>query len=65
MGEGKESIMNALFVQDVANQFNNYLLLGYFVMWLMGVIYVSTLFVRQRNLKADIRLMQQILQDDE
>ncbi len=57
--------MNALFVQDVANQFNNYLLLGYFVMWLMGVIYVSTLFVRQRNLKADIRLMQQILQDDE
>ena len=57
--------MDAMLLQDVANQFNNYLMLGYFAMWLMGVIYVITLVVRQNNLKKDIQLMQQILQDDE
>ncbi len=57
--------MNALLLQDVANQFNNYLLLGYFGIWLMGVIYVATLAIRQHNLKKDIQLMQQILEDDE
>ena len=57
--------MNALLLQDVADQFNNYLLLGYFAMWLMGAIYVTSLFVRQNNLKKDIQLMQQILADDE
>lgn len=57
--------MNAMLLQDVANQFNNYLMLGYFAMWLMGVIYVISLVVRQNNLKKDIQLMQQILQDDE
>jgi len=57
--------MNAMLLQDVANQFNNYLMLGYFAMWLMGVIYVASLVVRQNNLKKDIQLMQQILQDDE
>lgn len=57
--------MNAMLLQDVANQFNNYLMLGYVAMWLMGVIYVISLMVRQNNLKKDIQLMQQILQDDE
>lgn len=57
--------MNAMLLQDVANQFNNYLMLGYFAMWLMGVIYTISLVVRQNNLKKDIQLMQQILQDDE
>lgn len=57
--------MNAMLLQDVVDQFNNYLMLGYFAMWLMGVIYVISLVVRQNNLKKDIQLMQQILQDDE
>lgn len=50
---------------DIANQFNGYLMLGYFVMWLIVMGYIVTLVVRQRNLKQDLQLMQQILQDHE
>ncbi len=50
---------------DVANQFNNYLMLGYFVMWLIAIVYIVSLAVRQRNLKQDLQLMQQILRDEE
>lgn len=50
---------------DVANQFNGYLMLGYFVMWLIVMVYITTLVVRQRNLKQDLQLMQRILQDHE
>lgn len=47
------------------NQFNNYLLLGYAVMWLIGMIYIASLAVRQRNLRRDLELMEQILQEDD
>ena len=47
------------------NQFNNYLVLGYVVMLLIGLVYVVSLAARQRNLQQDIRLLQQILQEDE
>ena len=47
------------------NQFNNYLFLGYAAMWLIGMIYVASLAVRQRNLRRDLDLMEQILQEDE
>lgn len=50
---------------DIANQFNGYLMLGYFVMWLIVMVYIVTLIVRQRNLKQDLQLMQQILQEHE
>ena len=50
---------------DVANQFNGYLLLGYFVMWFIVMVYIITLVMRQRNLKQDLQLMQQILQEHE
>jgi len=52
-------------VSDIANQFNGYLMLGYFVMWLIVMVYIVTLVVRQRNLKQDLQLMQQILQEYE
>jgi CcmD family protein len=52
-------------VSDIANQFNSYLLLGYFIMWFVVMIYIVTLVVRQRNLKKDLQLMQQILQENE
>ncbi|MFN2137377.1 MAG: CcmD family protein [Candidatus Promineifilaceae bacterium] len=45
------------------NQFNNYLFLGYAVMWLIGLIYVASLAMRQRNLRRDLDLMEDILQD--
>ena len=48
-----------------ANQFNNYLLLGYAVMWLIGIIYIASLAVRQRNLRRDLDLMEQILQEED
>jgi hypothetical protein len=50
---------------DVANRFNNYLVLGYFAMWVVAMVYIATLAIRQRNLKQDLQLMQQILQEDE
>lgn len=62
------SILIGILLQsstDVANQFNGYLILGYVAMWIIGSAYVVSLLTRQRNLQQDIRLMQQLLQDDE
>ena len=47
------------------NQFNNYLLLGYAAKWLIGMIYIASLAVRQRNLRRDLDLMEEILQEDD
>ena len=58
------SVLLTILLQDVANQFNSYLVLGYFVMWLAAMTYVVSLYVRQRNLKQDIDLMKRILQED-
>jgi hypothetical protein len=60
-------ILTILLQSDVsnANLFNNYLMLGYGVMWLIGMVYVASQIMRQRNIQKDIQLMQQILQEDE
>lgn len=50
---------------DDPNRFNDFLLLGYAVMWLIGLAYVISLATRQRNLRQDIHLLHQILQEDE
>lgn len=47
------------------NQFNNFLILGYSVMWFIAMIYVASLIIRQRNVQQDLQLMQKILQEDE
>lgn len=47
------------------NVFNSYLILGYIVMWIIAMIYIVSLFVRQRNLRQDIELMEHLLQDVE
>jgi hypothetical protein len=47
------------------NQFNDFLLLGYVAMWLIGIIYVLSLSARQRNLRKDIQLMRRLLQEEE
>ncbi len=55
-----------VFLQGVdPNQFNNFLLLGYAVMWIVGVFYVITLYNRQRNLRQDIHTLRQLLDEDE
>lgn len=61
--------MNSLFLgillQADPNRFNNYLMLAYAVIWGIGLVYVVSLVMRQRNLQQDLRLMQQLLQEDE
>ncbi|MDX1414546.1 MAG: hypothetical protein R3293_10170 [Candidatus Promineifilaceae bacterium] len=47
-----------------SNQFNGFLLLGYGIMWLIMMVYVASLYFRQRNLRRDIELMKRILQED-
>ena len=47
------------------NTFNNYLMLGYAVMGTIGLVYIVSLALRQRNLRQDIQLMERLLQDDE
>ncbi|MFN2106422.1 MAG: CcmD family protein [Candidatus Promineifilaceae bacterium] len=59
--------MTAAALQTISdpNQFNNYLLLGYAVMWLIVMVYIASLAVRQRNLRRDLDLMEEILQEDD
>ena len=47
------------------DKFNDFLLLGYGIMWLIVMIYIASLALRQRNLRRDIELMEQILQEDD
>lgn len=47
------------------NQFNDYLILGYIVMWLAFLVYVVALANKQRNIKQDVKLLQQLLKEDE
>lgn len=46
-------------------QFNNYLVLGYVVMWLIGAAYVVSLAVRQRNLQKDVAMLKRLLEEEE
>lgn len=55
-----------LFLQAVdANRFNNFLLFGYVVMWIVGLLYVVSLISRQRNLRQDLHTLRQLLDEDE
>lgn len=47
------------------DKFNGFLLLGYAVMFLIVIAYIASLALRQRNLRHDIELMEQILQEDD
>lgn len=55
----------ALQISADPDKFNGFLLLGYGVMWLIVMIYIISLALRQRNLRRDIELMEQILQEDD
>jgi hypothetical protein len=50
---------------DDPNQFNGYLLLGYFVMWVSFMVYLVALSNKQRNMKQDIQLLRRLLEEDE
>jgi len=47
------------------NQFNGYMILGYVVMWIIVMVYLLILANRQRNVKEEIELLQQLLKEDE
>ena len=42
------------------NRFNNYLIMGYFVMFLVGLIYIASLIIRKR-IKQAVNLKIRIL----
>ncbi len=60
-------IMNALLQSDLfdPNQFNGYMILAYVVMWLIVMVYILILANRQRNVKDEVELLQQLLKEDE
>jgi len=47
------------------NQFNGYMILGYVVMWIIVMVYLLILANRQRNVKEEVELLQQLLKEDE
>jgi CcmD family protein len=47
------------------NKFNHFMILGYFVMWLIVVFYVFMLANRQRNVREELKLLHQLLKEDE
>jgi hypothetical protein len=61
-------LLSTLFAFQAAtdpDKFNGFLLLGYGVMWLIVMIYIGSLAIRQRNMRRDIELLEQILQEDD
>lgn len=50
---------------DDPNRFNQYLMLGYAVMWIVAMAYLLNMANKQRNLRQDIKLMRRLLEEDE
>lgn len=47
------------------NKYNNYMVLGYFIMWSIVMIYILLLANRQKNVREDLKLMTELLKEDE
>jgi CcmD family protein len=47
------------------NKNNGYLILGYGVMWAIALFYVLVLANRQRNIREELHLLRQLLEEDE
>jgi len=47
------------------NQFNHFMILGYAVMWIIAMVYILSLANRQRNVKEEVELLRQLLEEDE
>lgn len=60
-------LANSLLLQTAVdpNKFNSFLILGYVVMWLIGVAYLYYLYSRQRNLNQDLQLLQKLLESED
>ena len=47
------------------NKFNHFMILGYVVMWIIAMVYILSLANRQRNVKEEVELLRQLLEEDE
>lgn len=50
---------------DDPHKLNGYLILGYVVMWAIAMAYLLYLANRQRNLREDISVLRDLLQEEE
>jgi len=57
-------IFASIMAQVDPSQTAAFLVLGYVAMSIIGLVYVLTLVNRQRNLKQDIHLLRQLLEED-
>ncbi len=57
--------MFVLLLQNVTPDTVPYLILGYVIIGGVGLIYVVSLMLRQRNLKRDLDVIEQLQEDDE
>jgi L-cystine uptake protein TcyP (sodium:dicarboxylate symporter family) len=58
------TVQESLLQIDV-NKYNNFMVLGYFAMWLVFMVYLFLLANRQKNVRDDVKLMAQLLREDE
>lgn len=56
------TILAQIAIED-PNRFNNFLMLGYFAIWLIGLGYIVLLANRQRNVQQDLKLMRRLLEE--
>lgn len=57
--------MPVLLFQSAPPDTSLYLLLGYVIIGGVGLIYVISLLVRQRNLKRDLDIIERLQRDEE
>jgi hypothetical protein len=58
------SILSALQDIDI-NQYNNYMILGYVAMWAAVMVYLLILANKQKNAREDLRLLAELLKEDD
>ncbi len=58
------SLLEAAQQIDV-NKYNNFMILGYVVMWAIVMVYLLILANRQKNAREDLKLMTELLKEDE
>jgi hypothetical protein len=49
-----------MILQEGPAQTTNYMILGYAVIFGLMLIYIASLYIRQRNLKQDLELMEEL-----
>lgn len=50
---------------DDPDRFNNFLIFGYFAMAAIGIVYILYLANQQRNVRQDITILRQLLDEEE